>query len=279
MRPTILISHDLADLTVAVELRRYLEQHFKRLTVLCSGVEPEEEVDLQQVRSRLRRVELTVVLMSRRALGNVRIAFEAGATMMTGEVRLICMDGVRLGDLTAPLNSLKSCSLDDTGLRSLIETLARHTGLHMPAPLEGLEELIWNIRSFLSLRNTEEDNAHRPGAEQVPMGAREPVDRAIGSLYKRLREHIRQALVTSLLSSGQLEPGIGREQLKSLPIPELLKRARTLNCPVPEDERQLLLAFEQEVPNERTPRWRKMNACKLLESVDEGLRKFEKSFA
>ena len=279
LKPSILISHDLADLTVAVELRRYLEAQFKRLVVLCSGVEPEEGTDLQQVRSRLRGVELVIVLMSRRALGNLRLAFEAGAATMSSEVRLLCMDGVRIGDLSSPLSALPSCSLDEAGLKALLSTLVKSTGLILPSPLEGLEELLWSIRSFLSLRNTEEDNAHRPGAEHLPLGSREPVDRAIGSLYKRLREHVRQALVSSMVHSGALEHGQSREQLRALPVPELVARARLLNCPVPEDERQLLIAFEQDVPNESSPRWRKMNACKLLESIDEGLRKFEKSLA
>lgn len=279
LKPSILISHDLADLTVAVEIRRYLEHQFKRLVVLCSGVEPEEGMDLQQVRSRLRGVELVIVLMSRRALGNVRLAFEAGAAIMSCEVRLLCMDGVRMSDLTAPISALPSCSLDEAGLKALLATLAKSTGLVLPTPLEGVEELLWTLRSFLSLRNTEEDNAHRPGVEHVPLGGREPVDRAISSLYKRLREHIRQALVSSLVHSGALEPGQSREQLRTLPVPDLVARARKHNCPVPEDERQLLMAFEQDVPNESSPRWRKMNACKLLESIDEGLRKFEKTLA
>lgn len=275
MKSLLFLSHDISDMTPAVSVRRLLELNFRTLEVYSSGINPDSDIPLEVLRSRLRHADLVVGMMSRRGIGNPRLYFEAGAGCVGAGTSLLLMDGVKAPDLEPPLNRLPKVNLDEQGLHQLITTVANATGMAVPQRPTAIDETLWNIKSFLQLRNSEEDMSHRPGFSSGEKG-REPVDKAIASLYKRLREHLRQATVASLMRSGTLEPSLNRDQLKALPLQELFVLARKLNVPVPEYERSLLLTFEQDIPIETSPRWKKMNACKLLEGIDDGVRRFEK---
>lgn len=275
MKSLLFLSHDISDMTPAVSLRRLLELNFRTLEVYSSGINADTDVPLEILRSRLRHADQVISVMTRRGMGNPRLYFEAGAGCVGAGTCLLLMDGVRQPDLEAPLNRLPAYSLDEAGLHRLITAIAGATGMVVPQRPAGIDEALWAIKSFLQLRNSEEDVSHRPGYANGESG-REPVDKAIASLYKRLREHLRQAAMASLMRSGVLEPTLTRDQLKLLPIQELFSLARKLNVPVPDYERALLLTFEQDIPIETSPRWKKMNACKLLEGIDDGVRRFEK---
>lgn len=276
MKCTVFLSHDIADITPAASLRRLLEATFRRLEVDTSSLNSEQEVNLEQMRSRLRHADLVVSLMSRRGLGNPRLYFEAGAGCVVAGTVVLYMDGIRQQDLTPPLSLLPGLNLDEQGLHGLVGQVAKATGCQAPARIVGIEEALWSIKSFFQLRNSEEDLSHRPGYSAAE-SKREPVDKAIASLYRRLREHLRQAAVVSLSQSGVLDAGLTREHLKAMPLQDLFGMARKHNVPIPEYEGGLLMTFEQDIPIESSPRWKKMNACKLLEGIDEGVRRFEKA--
>ncbi|MFM7204232.1 MAG: hypothetical protein ACKO6N_25915 [Myxococcota bacterium] len=273
---SILISYDLADQTAAMSLRRFLEHSFRNLKVSLSGVDDVTGDTSERLRARIRRADAMICMLSRLGLHNPRLFFEAGMGLAHNHVWVLNLDKLQSGELSAPLSLLPSLELSESGLIKLQYELARVLGLQPPPRHQMLEETLWTIRSFLSQRAQEEAQAQRTPA---PTREPEPVDRALASLHRRLKEHVRQAFVNSLVAHAPSEAQLSKERLKSMALQELWELAARYNIPKPEQERALLLAFERELAVEHPLRWKKMNACKLLEAIDEGVRLFERELA
>lgn len=268
---SILISYDLADQTAAMSLRRFLEHSFRNLSVSLSGVDEVSGDTCERLRARIRRADAMICMMSRLGLHNPRLFFEAGMGLAHSHVWLVNLEKLQPGELAAPLSLLSSLELSESGLIKLQYELARVLGLQPPPRHQMLEETLWTIRSFLTQRAQEEAQPPSTGTSEP-----EPVDRALASLHRRLREHVRQAFINSLLAHAPSEAQLSKERLKSMTLQELWELAGRFNIPQPEQERAMLVAFERELSVQRPLRWKKMNACKLLEAIDEGVRLFER---
>jgi len=280
----IFLTYDASDHAIAAFLDEFLTDLFPNVDISCSGTDIETPGMPNRIRTMLMGASAVIALISPKSMENARIHFEAGGGFLEGKGLVLCLESGIEAEMPQVLTRMALVTLDDRGLRQLVHHVAQLAGIPAPLEISGLEESLENIEDFLEDRHNHPDcaedrkNIARQHLADSGIGSKDPLDITTHSLYRRLNRQLKLVSVKSLLQAPRRLKLPNKDALNALSMRELIELADQHNVLIPEAEYLLMQTFEQNFPPNNAPKWRKMNAFKLMEAIDSGLRRFERRF-
>ena len=150
----IYISNASADDTIAIALRRLLRGVFLNAEVTLASRDPSGgRAWLRESRDKLKGAAVIVAVMSSFSKRSPWVLLELGSGFFEKKALILCTDGIMLQDLEPPLNLLTARTLTDTGLKTLMDDIARIAEVPPPTVCSGIDAALNEINSFLLLRS------------------------------------------------------------------------------------------------------------------------------
>ena len=153
----VFISHDSSDETLALLLKKLVEEVFLNAEVFVSSRDLRGgNLWVEEIKKRLSSAKIIVSLVTRFSEHNPWVLFESGTGFTEDKTIPICADGITLENLEVPLKLLHARNFDDAGLKYLIHDIANIAQLRQPTTCNGLDAILSEANTFIKLRNIED---------------------------------------------------------------------------------------------------------------------------
>jgi len=285
----IFISHDTADETLALLLKKLVEGIFLNSEVFVSGRDLRGgNLWIEEIRKHLRSAKVIISLITRGSAENPWVLFESGAGFTEDKTIPICADGISVGKLEPPLKLLHARNFDEAGLKRLIQDIAKIAELREPDIYSGLDKTLSEADIFIKLRNSETTKLAVP--QTTPAKSKSATSEAVEKLFTTLQKDTEiqsqyealevryKNLLTKKIQAVRTSYDVPLdEQLKKMKARELMEVIDAYQIPFPKllDVSMTLLGIS--LPEATASKWKKMNVIQQIKSLEQDLEKLEKA--
>lgn len=281
----IFISHDSSDETIAIELKKFLENIFLNASVYVSGRDLQGgQTWIENIKISLKTSQVIISVITEKSINNNWIYFETGAGFTEDKSIPLLADNLKFSDLKPPLSLLQSRTLTKAGIESLISDIASKLNLRIPKNLTGLEELLDESNKFFALRNLESSEPKTSEmANKVVAKKSSPViiqvndnDPELEEKYNKTVQRTIDLIKRKILTYKDKLDIPREEELEGLKINQIQEVARAYNIPTPTGVVVQLLVANLSFPGKDSKSWEKMNTQKTIQDSNLELDKYEK---
>jgi len=281
----IFISHDSSDETVAIELKKFLENIFLNASVYVSGRDLQGgQTWIENIKLSLKTSQVIISIITKESINNNWIYFETGAGFTEDKSIPLLADNLKFSDLKPPLSLLQSRTLTKVGIEAIVSDIASKLNLRIPKHLTGLDELLSESDIFFTLRNFEsikpkvsESNPVVEIKEITPLIAKisdnDPeIEDEYNNTVKRTIDLIKRKIFTY---KDKLDIPT-EEELSELDLVKLQTAALAFNIPTPTSAVMNLTIAKLSLPKKDSKSWEKMNMRKTIQDSNLELDRYEK---
>jgi len=279
----IFISHDTSDKVLALLLKEFLEGLFLNASVFVSSEDLHGgDVWIEELRESLQYATVILPIITPRSMSNRWVLFEAGTGFCDRRTIPILADGISFETLDAPFRFLQARLYNEHGLKQVVSDIAQRTGLRIPNNYPGLELTLENATQFLSESKKSQklqDQASRTSAN-LPSSDSEHPDAELLAMRVELQTQYKRLLTKAIDKARGAFELPSPDELDKMPLYELLEMAKAVAAPIPS---RLMLSLVTlgllDVPSVDAPSWRKINARRELEVLEQDLGEYEQGLS
>lgn len=271
----IFISHDAEDKALAVAIKTFLESIFNQAEVFVSTRDLSGgEVWIKTLQKQLRQATVIIALVTSYSYENPWLFFESGAGFIEEKTIPLCVGEQTIETLSPPLSLLHARNLDEEGLESLANDIARLAGTRKPPVYTLKEETLKAVKELLHSRQS----VVKKEDDDIFLESESSYD---PELYKRCKALSKEvhALGFQAVLKGEGKFKIpDRSELELLSIDDLGMIASTHKLPFPFRALSFLSSLSMNLPHPDDPEWKKLSAFKQVDNVEEEILKFKKRY-
>jgi len=273
----IFISHSKDDETLAISLKRFLENIFLNADFFVSGSDlGGGNVWIEELRQKLESATAIIALVTPYAVDNKWVYFEAGAGFAKRRSIPLLADGVTFQSLPIPLSLLQGRMYDAQGLKSLVLDISELAEMRTPARFPGLEEILVKANDFMEQRRAEKEKAPRvakshPKEKEV---AEDEDDASLKEEITALIEKTHHMISSAILKNQDVYDVPSREELEGLNLIDLRQIAETIGLKPPFTASSLLI-MNMTIPKTTDSKWKKQNFKAQLCDIAKDVAEFE----
>lgn len=283
----VFVSHDSADETLAILLKKLLEGIFLNAEVFVSGRDLRGgNLWAEELKKRLGSAKAIIALITRYSENNVWVHFESGVGFVDGRTIPVCVDGIRVETLVPPLKLLQARNFDKSGLTDLLRDISKLADTRSPETIAGLDKILTEANRFIQLREVESHQTSSiSSSKAIEVGSQnnllhstlfekkdEELKQRLDAIKQKYQNILRQKIQT--IKSGHHLPS--RTELDSMNYYELDQVLMACKAPTSPMTSLKLGVLESNLPVESASKWRKMNAMQELDDLEKDLQKIEK---
>jgi len=283
------VSHDSADETLALLLKKLIEGIFLNADVFVSGKDLRGgNLWAAELKHRLSSAKVIIALITRYSKDNLWVHFESGAGFIDDRTIPICADEISVEMLDPPFKLLHARNFDDRGLKELLQDIARIVQLRQPDTHGGLAETLSEAGRFIKLRDSESSHTMLSPSQDASVASTqkkladlhasvlEEKDAELKQRYEALKQEY-HAILKQQIQNLQGRHDIPTEsELDKMSYYDLDQVLSAIKAPT---SRMISLSFnvlELNLPRKSASKWQKLNATHALDDLEKELRKLEK---
>jgi len=274
----IFISHSKDDETLAISLKKFLENIFLNTDFFVSGPDlGGGNVWIEELRQKLEIATAIIALVTPYAVENKWVYFEAGAGFAKRRSIPLLADGITFQSLPVPLSLLQGRMYDAQGLKSLVPDISELAGLRIPARFPGLEEILTEANDFMTQRRLEkeiETKAVKPDGKEREAAKDVDEDASLKEATEALIRRSHLAFPTAIQKKRDVYDVPSPEELEELNLLDLRQIAEKIGLKPPFSVTTLLL-LRMSIPKTTESKWKKQNYKANLSDIANDVAEFE----